>query len=727
MPVLRSSLMSSNDNIASNVSSIHKMTFSNETFASEKSSTSLTEKNGYQDSIYLNAANIFQGIHNEKPQDKILVKYGNGPLPTLPDFKDEQFQRLSYELAFSALKYQDVLENILLDSGIYPTQSMSDQLTSLVVVMLYDLQDRKFEARCNTDDENPIAEVQEVEHYLCSFKTKLAAALARCRIKHDALSIENILPEMIRKQEQRASSLPLYAWVNTLKASLEEVHSSLQKEGFTEVQSVSQFGGDSYCLDMHCEDVLIFPSFLKEKLLTLELFTNYKLLLQDKSRSLAVHSVKALLNMDDDILVAHMGSWLTLAHMSVLTNQETSKVFVCGVKSVAKEAELKDLFTQMECRNIELLREDFTNVESTDHKLQKVKVILLLPRCSGLGVSNPIEFILKEHEDAELLRDLSQGSVAEDKLHTLAQQQLKELTHAMQFSKVQAVVYCTCSVYPEENETVVNKALASGAEGTKAQPYKLCPPVLPLCCKSEICTSADNFFKLEPSDISNSCFIAVLARERDPSESVSVKDVLARAAAKGLLEGIDLVKPAKREKKKKHKVTQPKNATKEAVIQSRIQEFLEREMKPSTIDSDSSVSNIIGSSSQIVNQTNISVSLKKTSKPLSNSSLPVMSKNTLATSSMQKVFERQRNVRKPKSDDRVMVLKPVEIVLPPVMMPYFNPQGNKSQISSNHYYYHWVGTKSGTYGTLSPSPSKKLIKSKETTPSSTTKHARPWF
>ncbi|XP_042323206.1 putative methyltransferase NSUN7 [Sceloporus undulatus] len=724
MPLLRSSFVSSNDSSASDISTVPGMTFSNETVRSAKSSTSLAEKNGYRDSIYLNAANIFQGIHNEKPQDKILVKYGNGPLPSLPDFKDEHFQRLSYELAFSALKYQDVLENILIDSGIYPMQSIPDELTSLVIVMLYDLQGRKFEARYNIDDEEPIAEVQEVEHCLCSFKTKLAAAFARCRIKHDALSIEHILPEMIRRQEQRASALPLYAWVNTLKASLEEIHSSLQKEGFTKVDSVSNFGGYSYCLDMHCEDVLIFPSFLKEQLLTLELFTNQKLLLQDKSRSLAVHSVKALLNMDDDILVAHTSSWLTLAHMSALTNQETSKVFVCGVKSTAKEAELKGLFAQMECKNIELLREDFTSIEPTNNKLQKVKVILLLPRCSGLGVSNPIEFILNEHEDAELLRDLSQGSVAEDKLNMLAQQQFKELTHAMQFSKVQAVVYCTCSVYQEENEAVVNKALGSGAEGTKAQPYKLCPPVLPLCCKSEINTSAANFFKLEPSDVSNSCFIAVLSRERDPSESVSVKDVLARAAAKGLLEGIDLAKPPKKEekKKKKQKVTQQKSAIKEAVIQSKIQEFLNREMKFTTIDSDSSVSNITASVSQAVNQTNGSFVLKKRAKPLSNSSLPVMSKNTVASTSMQKVFERQRNMRKPKLEERVMILKPVEIVLPPVMMPYFNPQGNRSEISSNHYYYRWVG---GRNGMVSPSASKKLIRSKEPSPSSTAKHFRP--
>ncbi|XP_060102325.1 putative methyltransferase NSUN7 [Heteronotia binoei] len=730
MPLLRNSLLSSNDSIVSDIAGLHEMTFSNEITPAEKSSTSLIEKTGYQDSVYLNAANIFQSIHKEKPQDRLLVKYGNGPFPLATDFKDERSQRLSYELAFSALKYQDVLENILIDSGIYPIQSLPDELTSLVVVMLYDLQDRKFEVRQNVvDDDAPIAEVQEVEHYLYSFKTKLAAALARCRIKHDALSIECILPETIRKQEQRASALPLFAWVNTLKVSLEEVHSALQKEGFTRVKSVSKFDGFTYCLDTHCEDLLIFPSAIKEQLLTLELFVHYKLLLQDKSRSLAVHSVKSLLNMDDDILIAHVGSGLTAAHMSVLTNQETSKVFVCGVKSVKKEAELKNLFTQMECKNIELLLHDFTSIGLTDHKLQKVKVILLLPRCSGLGVSNPIEFILNEHEDAELLRDLSQGSVAEDKLNVLAEQQFKELTHAMQFSKVQAVVYCTCSIYPEENEAVVNKALTSGVGGGKAQPYKLCPPVLPLCCKSEISTSAENFFKLELSDISNCCFIAVLARERDPSETVSVKDVLARAAAKGLLDGIDLAKPSKREekKKKKQKVTPTKTVSKEAAIQSRIQAFLDREMKPNKTDS--SVSNVTASTSEkTINQADDSTQLKKVAKPLSNPSLPAMLKNTPLSSSAQKVFERQRAARKPKSEDKLMVLKPVEIVLPPVMMPYFNPQGNRSQISSNHYYYHWAGTKSGLYGLLSPSSSKKLMKSKEpSSSSSTAKQARQWL
>lgn len=52
----------------------------------------------------------------------------------------------------------------------------------------------------------------------CRFKTKLAASLAHCRIKHDLLTINCILPEAVRKKQERANSLPLYAWVNTIKS-----------------------------------------------------------------------------------------------------------------------------------------------------------------------------------------------------------------------------------------------------------------------------------------------------------------------------------------------------------------------------------------------------------------------------------------------------------------------------------------------------------------------------
>ncbi|NXO26666.1 NSUN7 methyltransferase, partial [Cisticola juncidis] len=238
------------------------------------------EKNGYPDSIYVNAAKIFQGIRNEKSKNRNLVQYGDNPESPVMAFKDEHSRRVSYELAFNALKYQELLEEVLLDSKVYPCYSIPDELTSLLVVMLYDLQDRKFQKRKIFAEEELVAEIQEIGHYLYSYKTKLAAALARCRIKYDALSIDYFVPETVSKQEKRTSALPVCFWINTLKISLEDVIRDLEMKGFTKVESVSDFDHYTYAVDQHCHDVLVFPSSLKEELLNLDLFADCKLLLQ---------------------------------------------------------------------------------------------------------------------------------------------------------------------------------------------------------------------------------------------------------------------------------------------------------------------------------------------------------------------------------------------------------------------------------------------------------------
>ncbi|XP_032489666.1 putative methyltransferase NSUN7 isoform X1 [Phocoena sinus] len=704
---------------------LSSLALSGDTAYSEKTSTGFLEKTGYPDSVYIMAANIFQGIRFEKSPEKVLIKYGNEPLPSSTESEDESFQRLSYELAFSALKFQDILETILIDSYIFPSTIIPDHLNSLIIVMLYDFQDRKFQARLLSDNEESIAEVLEVENLLNSFKTKLAAALARCRIKHDALSIYHILPETVRNQELRASTLPLYAWINTCKISPEEVYHSLKKKGYNKVKSVLHIDNKVFAVDQHCYDVLIFPSHLKSDLLNIDLFKDYKLVFQDKSRSLAVHSVKALLNMDDDILMVNTGSWYTVAHMSVLTNNNTSKIFVCGVQSHAKDPDLKNLFTKMGCKNIEILHETFINLESKDHRLQKVKVILLLPRCSGLGVSNPVEFILNEHEDTGLLKDFFQGGPSEDKLHVLAQQQYEQLTHAMKFTRAQAVVYCTYSVYPEENEAVVKKALEFQDHGTKVQSYRLSPPVLPLCSLKEIHLSTDKFFRMEPSEITNGCFLSVLTRERDLSETVSVKDVLARAAAKGLLDGIELGKPSKREKKKKKsKMSLPKSSTSDSSrLQMTTAEFLSQETNASahqsgTLTTKTSLpqknTNQVGSSSQV----------RKSNKPTTNPLVPTFMKNTPPS----RPYERTTNFVRPRPEDRMIALKPIEIVLPPVMLPFSSSQGIRSQIPTQHFYCRWVGPKTVMPGYLpTPSIPRRGKKPKENLPSSLPRHPRPWL
>lgn len=56
--------------------------------------------------------------------------------------------------------------------------------------------------------------------------------------------------------------------------------------------------------------------------------------------------------MDDDILMVNTGSWYTVAHMSILTNNNTSKIFVCGIQSPDKEPDVKKLFTKMGCQSM---------------------------------------------------------------------------------------------------------------------------------------------------------------------------------------------------------------------------------------------------------------------------------------------------------------------------------------------------------------------------------------
>ncbi|XP_032773045.1 putative methyltransferase NSUN7 [Rattus rattus] len=670
------------------LSQLASLEMSGDLVAKRKPSAAL-EKSSYPDSVYVTAANIFQGIRIQRPADKAIINYGDELLPSSwTQAEEDSFQRLSYELAFSTLKYQDILESILIDTDIFSSTTIPDQLNSLIIVMLYDFQDRKFQPRVLPKDAETIPEVQEVENLLNSFKTKLAAALARCRIKHDALSIYHILPETVRKQEQRASTLPLYAWINIGKVSLEEVYDDLRKKGFDKVKSIAYLNDKVFAVDQHCFNVLIFPSHFKRELLNIDLIKDYKLIFQDKSRSLAVHSVKALINIDDDILMVNTGSWYTVAHMSILTSGNTSKIFVCGIESEEKDSDAKKLFTKMGCENIEILHETFLSIEPKDQRLQNVKVILLLPRCSSLGVSNPVEFILNEHEDTSLLQDLSQGGLPKDKLQIFAQQQFEQLTHAMKFAKAQAIVYCTCSVSEEENEDVVKKALEFQSPALKLQPYRLSPPVLPLCSLKEIELSMDRFFRLEPSDITNGCFLSILTRERDPSETVSVKDVLARAAAKGLLDGVEVGKTLKRDKKrKKAKAPLPKAPPQADLahehssvtgadnsIQMKITEFLHRESKASAVKTPPPAKPApqVAAASQI----------RKPSKPL-----------TTPLVRTTRPSEKAGSFGRPRPEGKGIPLKPVEIILPPVTFPFSSPQGPRFQMPGTHYYYRFIGSK----------------------------------
>lgn len=74
--------------------------------------------------------------------------------------------------------------------------------------------------------------------------------------------------------------------------SLTEVLNTLKKEGFTQVESPSDLDGYKYCLDEHCQDLLLFPTYLKEELTSMEMFIDYKTVLQVCKRLLHMELYK---------------------------------------------------------------------------------------------------------------------------------------------------------------------------------------------------------------------------------------------------------------------------------------------------------------------------------------------------------------------------------------------------------------------------------------------------
>ncbi|XP_005741268.2 putative methyltransferase NSUN7 [Pundamilia nyererei] len=453
---------------------------------------------------------------------------------------------------------QDLLEDIISDSCFHTSQHISDDLLPLAMVMLFDFQDKKFSPceRPTIEGQEPIQEVRNLEKSLHRCKTKLAASLARCRVKQNLQSVSCFLSDSVRTKQHRARGLPLCAWIDTLKISLDEMCEALQSAGLCQAENETELVEFTFCRDPLCPDTLIFSQHLQAWLQHSSLTATRVLNIQDRSVCVATSVLRPLLFDKNDVLLAGAFSAMTVAHVAVVAAARSVRVLVCGADhNPSHKEEIQELLTQMDLKNVRVLSQAFYGLDDGDATVQRVKVIMVLPQCSSSALNDPVPAIHSEHGDWGLLPDLSHGSVSKRKINSLTAQQAKLLAHALTFPKVQTVVYCTRSVYPEENEQLVKRVLEKTHTHPKLLPYRVNGPIFPDDSSSGGETDSHKFFRLEPSKVTNGCFVARLSRQADPTKVETVQDVLARAAAKGLLGGMipEQSKAAKKGKSKKNR------------------------------------------------------------------------------------------------------------------------------------------------------------------------------
>ncbi|XP_076117525.1 putative methyltransferase NSUN7 isoform X1 [Mytilus galloprovincialis] len=508
----------------------------------------------YSHKVYVNSAKVFETLRHDSKEERsnpILQRKIQQTLaqrvkdiPQL-EFEDDQEKRLTFELAFTALKFQGLFEDVLDDCAFFVTYPEHMEDLGLVMVILCDYQTRKFQRRTPFTNEILNSAATDVEDAISDCKTKLNAALARHRIKASAPSIEYLLPETVRSKEAIGSKQPVYTWVNQIKTSISDVIEQFKEEGFTLVNSEEKLVDKQFAVDPLCSDVLMFPGEYREDLVDHDLYLGGKIVIQDKSSCIAPHSIKHLLGDDSDIIHVNVGAGLTTAHIASLINNSNNHAWAFGAKSTSESKAIQAQFEKCGIKGIKVPTDSFLDIDYDDSKYKNVRVILVTADCSRSAVTNPVDFIVNEGEDMKILKDMATGDVNMSRITELSTAHMNIMKHAMKFSKVQAVVYMTRSIHETENENVVVKSVEyTNMVQQRKFPWRVVPPVLPFSGEEieKKIGIIGKYIKFHPTEKSSGCFVAVVTREPEDAKEAA-RDVLARAQARGLL-------PTKKSKEK---------------------------------------------------------------------------------------------------------------------------------------------------------------------------------
>lgn len=349
--------------------------------------------------IYHYAGLLFGSLSPGFKSDKFLQDKNAEKEPYSPvkiPVKNEMLKKEIYDLAFSTLKYQALLEEMLLDSGYYSYDVIPDENHQPIMVILCDMMQRHFMKRRQTTEESTIPYIQEIEEDLNKHMVKLNASLARNRIKFQARSIEHLLPIKVREREECGTQLPTYAWINQLKTSVPEAMDALREDGYSRVSSIERLHDDSFLQDENCSDVVAFPPGSRERLEETDLVKGGQLIIQDKVCCIGPHSVTPLLSEGDDVIHVGVGSGSTTAHLATLAASFGSTVYGFGVRDNEHLEDLQDRVDRLGITNVKFIPEEFLEVQHTDPRMKNVKAVLVTPPDSRSGVVNPVEFIMQE-------------------------------------------------------------------------------------------------------------------------------------------------------------------------------------------------------------------------------------------------------------------------------------------------------------------------------------------
>ncbi|KAF5787744.1 putative 16S rRNA (cytosine(967)-C(5))-methyltransferase [Helianthus annuus] len=341
-----------------------------------------------------------------------------GSIKTLVYSPTIRNKKATFALVCQTLKYLPIIKDVMEIANVL--NSKWKRQAELMYIITYDIlfgQDASLTG--------------DPEKYLILRKGPLQSALAKILVKKGAKRIEDLMAQYQIYDVKK----PRYVRVNTLKMDVETAMFELGKENVVQKDDM-------------IPDLLVLPP--STDLHSHPLVTDGSVFMQGKASSMVAVALGPKPGWEVIDACAAPGN--KTVHVAALMKGE-GKIVACElnkdrVKRLEHTAKLAG------ATNVEVLHENFLNLNPEDQSYSKVRAILLDPSCSGSGtVADRLDYLLPSHT--------SGGD--ESRLVKLAAFQKKALIHALSFPSVERVVYSTCSVHQIENEDVVKSVLPVAA------------------------------------------------------------------------------------------------------------------------------------------------------------------------------------------------------------------------------------------------------------------------
>ncbi|KAH9989009.1 S-adenosyl-L-methionine-dependent methyltransferase [Russula vinacea] len=330
-------------------------------------------------------------------------------LSTLP----EKSRKRTAALVIETLKYKPALAEVLAAANILK-QERKITSHSLALVLVHDF--------------------SSPAQALLRHKTRLRSEWQRVKIKRGAKTDG----ELAVADDDRTARIPRYARVNTLKWTVDEAITTIQRSGFVLGDPLD---GMNFTRDAHVDNLLLFPP--QARLTDTSEYSDGRLILQDKASCFPAVVLDPPSYPGSVIIDATAAPGNKTSHLSAL--MENQGKILAFERDRKRYGTLKTMLARAGCRNVEALNVDFLTTDFDDEKYAHVTHILLDPSCSGSGIINRLDHLVEPGAFADT--SLGPSGVAHtERLTKLATFQLQMLRHAMKFPRVEKIVYSTCTL-----------------------------------------------------------------------------------------------------------------------------------------------------------------------------------------------------------------------------------------------------------------------------------------